>query len=358
MKNVILVVDDMEINRDILEEILEDEYQVLKASDGEEALAVLRERSAEIAALLLDLHMPRLDGFGVLEAMRQEGILGKVPVLVITGEDSMRAEKKCFDMGVSDFIRKPFDVILVQCRVRNIVNLFLYKNDLEQLVDEQTKTLQQQNTLLQRQADKLRESNDNIIDLLGNVVEFRNLESGEHVMRVKTYTRILARQVQVSCPAFGLTDEAVQIMTVASALHDVGKIAIPDHILLKPGQLTPEEFDCMKTHTTKGCEIIDQIKDIWDLAYAEMSYAICRYHHERYDGRGYPDGLKGEEIPIAAQIVSVADVYDALVHERVYKSAVPKDEAVQMILQGQCGAFSEQLLGAFVQVKEKFAAVS
>ncbi len=211
------------------------------------------------------------------------------------------------------------------------------KRHLEELAALQT-------SVLRKQAQELQRMNERIIETMSNVVEFRNLESGDHVRRVKDFTGILAGYVTRLYPEYGLDKEDVAVITAAAAMHDVGKIAIPDAILLKPGRLTEEEFAIMKTHTTKGCEILEMLGDIQEGEYGRVSYEICRYHHERYDGKGYPDGLKGEQIPIAAQIVSVADVYDALVSERCYKSAYTPAEAYDMIMRGECGRFSPRLL--------------
>ena len=354
MRDKILVVDDVEINRVLLTEILQDEFQILEAEDGGQALEILEKQNDQISVVLLDLIMPNMDGFAVLEGMKSRGWMGKIPVLVISGESSAKIEGRCFEYGVSDFIRKPFDNSLVRKRVMNTVNLYLYKNHLEDTVAKQTETLKKQNERLKRQAERLKASNERIIDILGTVVECRNLESGEHIMRVKEFTRILALKMMENYPEYGLTPEKVEIITSASSLHDVGKIAIPDGILLKPGRLTAEEFEIMKTHTTKGSELLTNIKGIWDEVYAQVCYEICRHHHEKYDGRGYPDGLKGDEIPVAAQIVSIADVYDALVSSRVYKGAFTVDVAFQMINDGECGVFSPKLLDSFARVREEF----
>lgn len=354
MRNRVLVVDDAEMNRELLCAILEDEYDVEKAEDGEQALAIIQENIDEIDAILLDLQMPKLDGFGVLDVMREKDWINKIPVLIISAERAVDVESKCFELGIADFIHKPFEPSLVKNRIRNNVDLFGYKNHLEQKVEAQTEALRQQNKILAMQAERLQETNDRIIEVLGTVVECRNLESGEHVKRVKGFTRILATQIMKDYPEYGLDKNTVEMITAASALHDVGKIAIPDKVLLKPGKLTDDEFALMKTHTTQGSDLLKQIEGIWDDDYQKMSYDICRHHHERYDGRGYPDGLKGEEIPISAQIVSVADVYDALVCERVYKAAFPKDKAFQMILDGECGTFSPKLMESFKKVKKDF----
>ncbi len=347
MSNTVLVVDDMEINRDILTEILNEEYRVEMAEDGQRALEMIEEKQDELAVVLLDLMMPEVDGFAVLKVMQEKGWIERIPVLIISGETSVKAERKCFDYHISDFIRKPFDNALAKKRVRNVVNLFQYQRNLEDKVQEQTKTLWEQNELLRLQADRLKKSNTNIIEILGTVVEYRDFESGEHINRVKGYTRILAERLATEYPEYGLDQEMIDVIVSASALHDVGKIAIPDNILLKPGKLTDEEFACMKTHTTRGGEILQNIRNAWDDEYGKISYQICRHHHEKFDGRGYPDGLVGDEIPIAAQIVSIADVYDALVNERVYKDAFPKEEAFRMITEGECGKFNPKLLECF-----------
>lgn len=347
----ILIVDDVRLNREILKDILQEEYEVELLENGEQAIARIEERSDDISAILLDLYMPVKDGFSVIGEMKKRDLMGMIPVMVITSEYSIAIEKQCFNLGVSDFIHKPFEPLLVKTRVKNIVKLFAYKNSLENQIEEQTETMKRQYMILKEQAKKLEESNEKIIEVLGTVVECRNLESGEHIKRVKGLTRILALQVMKDCPEYELDVVKVEAIVAASSLHDVGKISIPDHILLKPGRLTEEEFVIMKSHTIKGCEILDKIEGIWDEEYKEMSYQICRYHHERYDGRGYPDKLVGDEIPISAQIVSVADVYDALVCERVYKKAFPKEVAFHMILDGNCGVFSPKLLECFKKVR-------
>lgn len=354
MKEKVLIVDDVAINRDMLEEALEENYETVQAGNGREALEFLKEFHGETAVVLLDLMMPEVDGFTVLEVMKQQGWLKKIPVLVISSESSWEAENKCFAYGVSDFIQKPFESTLVQIRVKNVVELFSYKNKLEEKVEIQTEAIRKQYRILQLQAKRLQESKMKMLDILGNVVEYRNLESGEHINRVKGFTRILAGHMMALYPEYGLNEEKIEMIVAASALHDIGKIAIPDHILLKPAKLTPDEFEFMKSHTIRGCELLDKIEGVWDDDFRKTGYEICRFHHERFDGRGYPDGLKGEEIPIAAQLVSIADVYDALVHERVYKEAYPKDEAFRMIVTGECGLFSPRLLDIFRKSRKEF----
>ncbi len=350
----VLIVDDVRLNREILKDILKDEYELELIENGQIAIDRIIERSDDIAAILLDLYMPVKDGFCVIGEMKRRDLIEKIPILIISSERSVAIEKQCFHLGVSEFIHKPFDPLLVKTRVKNIVNLFVYKNNLESKVKRQTETVYRQYMVLKEQAKRLEESNEKIIDVLGTVVESRNLESGQHIKRVKGLTRILALQVMKDYPEYGLDEHKVEEIVMASSLHDVGKISIPDHILLKPGKLTDEEFVIMKSHTIKGCEIIDKVEGIWDEEHKRVSYEICRHHHERFDGRGYPDNLVGDDIPIAAQIVAVADVYDALVCERVYKKAFPKDIAFHMIMNGDCGTFSPKILNCFSQVKTEF----
>ncbi len=354
MRDKILIVDDVEINRELLAEILSDDYEILLAENGKQALDILEARHMEIAVLMLDLIMPEKDGFAVLRELDQRPWSKNIGIIIISSDNTIKTEADCFELGVSDFVHRPFDNRLVKKRVNNVVSLFQYQQELEQKVEKQTETLRKQYRLLQLQAEKLRQSRANVIDVLGTVVEYRNMESGQHIERVKGYTKLLAERLRKDYPEYGLTAEKVQVIASASALHDIGKIAIPDSILLKPGRLTEEEFEYMKSHTTKGGEILNSIKNVWDEEYGKVSFEICRYHHERYDGRGYPDGLIGDQIPISAQIVSIADVYDALVNERVYKSAFSKEKAFQMIVTGECGVFSPKLLDSFWNMRREF----
>lgn len=354
MREKVLIVDDIELNREILAVALGDEYEVLQASDGVQTIEILKTDSEGITVMLLDLIMPNVDGYAVLDYMREHGLLERIPVIVISAESARDVEVKCLEMGVTDFIRKPFDSVTVRRRVKNTAELFMYKNHLEDKVRLQTRELEEKNKLFQAQAEQIRETNEKIVDVLGTVVEYRNLESGEHIKRVKEFTNILAEKAAEKYPEYGLTPEKIAVIVVASPLHDIGKIAIKDSVLLKPGRLTDEEFEYMKTHTTKGCEILTQIAGTWSEEYEKISYKICRHHHERYDGKGYPDGLAGEDIPISAQLVSIADVYDALVSDRVYKKAIEKGKAYQMILDGECGTFSPRLIECFKESRQEF----
>ncbi len=353
MRNKILIVDDTEIKREMLAVVLGDDYNIIEASNGRQAMNIIEESKDEIMAILLDLIMPEVSGYDVLKYVKEIGLLDKAPVLVISTESTYETERECLKLGVSDFIRKPFDNVIVKRRVENVIDLFMYRNNLEDKVKMQTENLERQNKLLEKQAREIRESNEKIIDVLGTVVEYRNLESGEHIKRVKGFTRILAMKAAEKYPEYNLTQKRIDVIVAASSLHDVGKIAIRDSVLLKPGKLTRDEFEYIKSHTIKGCEILEQIDGAWDKDYAKTSWDICRYHHERYDGKGYPEGLVGEKIPLSAQIVSIADVYDALVSKRVYKDAIQKEKAYHMILMGECGVFSPKLMQCFRESKEE-----
>ncbi|MBR1669072.1 MAG: response regulator [Butyrivibrio sp.] len=356
----ILVVDDNEINRGILGEIFRDKYNILEAGNGLEAIKIMEQRPKELAAILLDIVMPEMDGYEVLEQMTQRDNLNEtIPVLMITADTSTEAERTSYQKGAADVIHKPFDPVIVDRRVSRTIELYDHKNNLENQIDDQTRVLKKQFVYLKKQEEKLRNSNEKVIDTIATIVEFRNMESSYHIKRIKGFVRILALTAMNNYPELGLTPHLIDVITQASAMHDIGKISVPDSILLKPGRLTNEEFDVMKSHTTRGSEIIELLKEVQDKEYYEMCLDICRHHHERYDGRGYPDGLKGEENSIGAQLTALADVYDALVSDRVYKSAFTPDRAYEMIKNGETGVFNEKLMACFEFARpdmEKFLA--
>lgn len=343
-RNTILIVDDVEINRAILRNLFEKDYNVLEAENGEQALLLLNQYKNTIVALLLDILMPVKNGYEVMSDMNRTGLIKQIPVIIITSEDSMENEIRVFDLGASDIIVKPFEPHVVKRRVHNAVELNLHKEHLEELVE--------------RQAVKLRESQDVLMDVLSSVVEHRNVESGQHILRIRMFTKILLENIMHSYPEYALNEHTIDIIASASALHDIGKISIPDAILNKPAPLTKEEYAIMKTHSEKGCEILARLERMDDKEYLHYAYRICRYHHERWDGKGYPDGLKGESIPICAQAVGIADAYDALTTDRVYKKALSPDVAYTMILNGECGAFSPKLLECFKSCREQFVALT
>ena len=342
-RNSILIADDQEINREILKVIFEEQYEILEASDGTQAIDLIEAHRETIVLVFLDLLMPGKSGLDVLAFMTDKGYMDAIPVIMITGEATADTDEKAYEYGVSDIIYKPFAPKVVMRRSMNIIELFAHRIDIERKLEERTKELRESK-------EKLERSNEFLVNALSSVVEFRSLESGEHIQRVKHLTKIMLKYVRKFYPQYQLTKEQVGLIVNASGLHDLGKVAIPDSILLKPGKLTAEEFEEMKKHTIYGCELLEQFKQE-ETEFYRYCYDICRYHHERYDGRGYPDHLKGDEIPIWAQVVSIIDVYDALVSKRVYKEAYAEDEAARMIRDGECGTFSPVMLDCFRMAK-------
>jgi len=338
-EKTILIADDVEVNRDIIKLIFEEQFNILEAEDGEETIELLDLYHDKIVLLFLDLMMPKKTGLEVMEFMKNKGFMDTIPVIMITGESTAESEEQAYAYGASDIIYKPFHSRVVMRRTINIIELFENRISIEKKLKERTKEL------IEMQA-KLQNNNEFLMNALSSVVEFRSLESGEHIKRVRYFTRIILNYLVQYYPEYGLTKEQVETIINASVLHDIGKIAIPDSILLKPGKLTPDEFEEMKKHTIYGCEILEKFQQENNEFY-RYCYDICRYHHERYDGNGYPDGLVGEEIPIWAQVVSIVDVYDALVSKRVYKIPYAAEEAVRMIHNNECGVFSPKILDCF-----------
>jgi len=345
-RDTILVVDDSDINREMLRFIFEGQYQILEARDGEEAMVKIAENIDSLAVVFLDLIMPKKNGLDVLRFMNEKEYIKTLPVIMITGEATPRTDEKAYDYGASDIIYKPFASRIVMRRTKNIIELYANKQEIQEQLDARTKELIESK-------EKIRKSNEFLVNALSSVVEFRSLESGEHVQRVKDYTRILIHYIMADFPEYGIKEEDIDLIVNAAALHDIGKIAIPDSILLKPGKLTTEEFSEMKKHTVYGCNLLKNFKEEED-DFFRYCYDIVRHHHERFDGRGYPDGLVGDDIPIWAQAVSLADVYDALVSKRVYKDAYAIEEAIDMIERGECGVFSPKLLECFAHAREEF----
>lgn len=353
-RDTILIFEDNTIDRAILVELFQADYKILEAANGKEGLALLNSHFASIAIVLLDNLMPVMDGFTVLEHLKDKNILNKIPFVMITSEQSPELEKKGYEYGIVSYLKKPYQPDLVKQVVRNASGWFQYKMQLELMVKKQNINIQKQNSMLRQQTRKLNQVNEILIDSLSNIMEFRNMEPKQHIKRIREYSLCLGGSVMKLFPEYELTEEKLVQIGWASSLHDIGKIAIPDSIILKPGKLTADEFELIKSHTTKGAEIIQQRLRLNDRAIFEYAYDIARHHHEKYDGKGYPDGLKGDEISIAAQIVSLVDVYDALTSKRVYKAAYEPDKAYQMIINGHSGTFSPKLLKAFTEVKSEF----
>lgn len=339
----ILVVDDEEMSREILRNMFQDEFDVITVEDGRQAILEIGKHMKDLVVILLDLYMPVLNGFQVLQVLNAERITERIPVVLITAQSDKETELSVYALGAASMISKPYDTEVVRRNVHNIIGLRNSAAEMEEIIESQQK-------LLNIQRQQIEAYNDNLLEAISNIVEFRNLESGTHTKRVKGYTRIIAQTYMQLYPEAGLTKHRIDTIAHASVTHDIGKISIPDSILLKPGRLTDEEREVMMTHTTKGCEILKLLQeDLHDSELLAVSYEICRHHHEREDGKGYPDGLKGDEIPLSAQLVSLADVYDALVSERCYKKPFDKETAYNMIMEGQCGVFSPKLLKCLEQ---------
>ena len=337
-KQKILIADDSEMNRELLAAILEEEYDIIQANDGVQAVDCLLRHAEEISLLLLDIVMPHMDGFEVLSYMNKEHWIDSIPVVIISSENSPIYIKRGYDLGATDFIEKPFDANMVLRRSANAILLGAKQRRMTSIVSNQIYEREKSSKLM--------------INILSHIVEFRNGESGLHVLHIQTITEMLLRQlVQKENNRYALSKEQIRMITTASALHDIGKISIPDEILNKPGRLTAEEFAVIKGHSMAGANMLSELPlDQKEEPLVKTAYEICRWHHERYDGGGYPDGLKGEEIPVSAQVVALADVYDALTSERCYKDAYSHEKAIEMILAGQCGAFNPLMLECLLDI--------
>ena len=335
----ILIVDDSEMNRAILTEILKKDYRILEAENGEECIRILEQYGTDISLVLLDLVMLKMDGFEVLSVMNRRQWIEDIPVIMISSEDSSQFIQKAYEYGASDYIARPFDARVVYQRVFNTIKLYAKQRRLLNLVTAQVYEKERSNRIM--------------LAILSQIVEFRNGESGLHVIHINIVTELLLEHLMSRSNRYYMSWAEQQLVVTASALHDIGKIGIDEKILNKPGSLTKEEFEIMKTHTLIGASMLERMKVYQDEAMVQIAHDICRWHHERYDGKGYPDGLRGDEIPISAQVVALADVYDALTSERVYKKAYTHEEAIQMILNGECGAFNPVLLQCLEEVQDR-----
>lgn len=342
-RQTILIVDDAEMNRMMLSDMIGDQYDYVEAADGREALRIL-EKNVSIDLILLDINMPEMNGFEVLEEMNRYHWIDEVPVIMITAEESVESMEHAYSLGVTDYIPRPFNVYIVRRRVENTLNLYVNQKRLMRLVSDQIAEKEENNTLM--------------VSILSNVVEIRNHESGDHIRNIRCITELLLHQLVQKTKAYHLSEEDIALIKTASSLHDIGKITIPEEILNKPGKLTKEEFEIMKTHSAAGAQILEQMKYGQDKPLYRYALEICRWHHERWDGHGYPDGLMGEEIPISAQIVAIADVYDALTSERCYKKAYDHTTAINMILNGECGAFNPLLLECLTETAAQLRIVT
>ena len=336
----ILIVDDAKINRDILKEILGETYNYLEAENGNQAIQMIGDNPG-IDLMLLDINMPQMNGFEVLEIMKRSQCIDETPVIMISSEDAVDTMRKAYELGITDYITRPFDSVIVKKRVQNTLGLYMNQKNLINVVYDQVYEKEENNNIM--------------IRILGNVLGSRNSESRDHILHIKTATEMMLRQLVKVTDAYPLTEADIALITTASSLHDIGKIRIPEEILNKPGRLTDEEFKIMKTHSELGAAIIKDMDFPQDHPMVHTAWEISRWHHERWDGKGYPDGLKGEEIPICAQVVSIVDVYDALTSERCYKKAFDHDTAIQMILDGKCGQFNPILLKCLEELNRQFS---
>lgn len=324
------------LNRALLADMIGDVYRIIEAEDGKQAVAALQKEGAGISLVLLDYVMPQMNGFDVLEVMNKNGWIKDIPVIMVSAESDAAYIERAYELGVTDFINRPYDVNIVRRRVMNTLMLY-----------------QKQRTLMGMVADQVYErekSNNLMVYILSHIVEFRNGESGMHVLNVQAMTEMILTQLMRLTDQYPLTTEDISLITMASSLHDIGKIAIPEEILNKPGRFTDEEFAIMKTHSAVGSDMLDDLELYKDEKLVKVARDICRWHHERWDGRGYPDGLVGDDIPISAQVVALADVYDALTSRRVYKPPFSHEEALRMIREGECGAFNPLILECLTAV--------
>lgn len=343
MKDTILVADDDLNNGDLLRELFHEEYKVALTSNGREAMEYVMAHPKDVILMMVDVDMPIIDGRALLKVLKLKGVIKHIPVLMMTSNRDEALITECFENGAIDFTYKPFSPQVVKGRVKNLIKMYRSKDEMELLIKQQTSQILEKNK-------ELNALNDRIIEVMSSMVEFRNLESSTHIQKIKAISKTLAEALEHIYPGeYNITPEKAALIESASALHDIGMITISDSILLKPGKLTADEFEVMKSHTTMGCEVLSQIPELREQRYYDLSYNICRHHHERYDGSGYPDHLKGEAIPIEAQIVALADVYDSLISDRTYRDAFDMPKAYEMIVSGSAGSFSPKLVECFAR---------
>ncbi len=334
----ILIVDDSEINQQMLNDIVSSQYEVDFADNGRIAIDKVTSHSADYYSLMmLDLNMPELGGFDVLGALRTNDLLDHLPIVVISSETDDAQIEKAYTLGAMDFISKPYNDNIVLKRISNILALFAKTRKLEDLVV--------------RQFYDKEKNNQFMINVLANAVEFRNGESADHIIHIRAFTAIILHALREIAPQYNFDSDTISEIVNASSLHDLGKISIPSEILNKPGKFTDDEFKTMKEHSAIGAGILEKSEGFKTSSFLRTSWDICRWHHERWNGTGYPDGLKGDEIPISAQVVALADCYDALISRRTYKDPYPHDVAIKMILNGECGLFNPVLMEVLKKVE-------
>ncbi len=336
-RNKILIADDAELNREILSAILGRQYDFIFAQNGMEVIEILNSGEA-VDLILLDVNMPKMDGFEVLRIMNERQWIDSISVIIISAEDSIEFITKAYSLGVTDYISRPFNATVVSHRVANTLRMYTNQKRLTRLIEMQVYEREKVNSAM--------------IDIFSNVIELRNHESGSHTLNVQTITRLLLDVLIKKPNPYGLTETDISLISSLAALHDIGKIKVPEDILNKPGKLTPEEWELMKSHSVEGEQLLSGKELDQNSKFVRTARSICRWHHEKWDGKGYPDGLSGDDIPIAAQVVSMADVYDALTSERCYKKAFSHSKAIEMILGGECGAFNPLLLECLSEISD------
>ena len=343
----LLLADTIEMNKSIIHEIFSSEFEILQCSGSEMAFQLLMQYRSSISIILINESIAKNFSKDIVKTLANLKVFDNIPIILILNKSSARMKQMNIDLHFSDVVSSPVNPFVIQKRVANLVELYSHKNELEDLVQRQTAKILSQNKALKLQQKKINTINNDMLDTLSTVIEYRDVESGRHIHRIKKFTEVMLRHLAVKYPKYKMTEEKINLIASASSLHDIGKIAIPDSILLSPRRLTYDEFRIMKEHTVKGCDLLNQLDSVERNEYFTYCYDICRYHHEKYDGMGYPDGLKGDEIPIWAQVVAVADCYDALTSDRPYKAAFSHDQAVEMIRTGACGAFSDEMMDCF-----------
>ncbi|MCR4616673.1 MAG: HD domain-containing protein [Lachnospiraceae bacterium] len=354
MKGQVLIINDDKVEMAALNRAISEDYRCVLAMSVNDGVKYLASNEDGFSAVVIKLDIKPMSGLRFIQIAAENNKIASMPFIVTVENDDDVELDECFELGVVDYISKPFvNARIKRCVDRNI-SVFEKFKAIGDTIDGQNANLQKTIDDLKKEVDSAIDRQAALLEALGTVVEYRNLEDVNHVRRIKKFTEILGKHYMEIFPDAGLTEEDLLIYSRASIMHDIGKICIPDSIMLKPGKLTDEEFEFMRSHTTKGVELLKAIEHCWDSKYTKAAEDICRWHHERFDGRGYPDRLEGDKIPISAQLVSIVDTYDALVSDRVYKKAYTKQEAFKMITGGECGEFSPQLMEAFRQSRQEF----
>lgn len=350
-RNILVIVDDVAMNRALLGQMFQKEFEILEAENGEEAIQIINEYYNNIALVLLDIKMPVMDGFEVMSRMKFYGYMKQIPVILITSDEEGNAMEKGYALGATDVVFKPFQAHVVIQRVHNIYELYQHKNHLEDLVEEQTAQLEEQYELL-------KEHHRHLVSVLRDIVEYRNVEYPEHLDYIQGYTRILAENYAMLYPRAKMTKEKIGYIVQAARFHDVGKITMPDAILSRPGRLSKWDLELLKEHTIKGRDIVQVMAELEDDMFSKICCNVCLYHHAKYDGSGYPVDIRKERIPIEAQIVGLADMYETMVHSVALRKKYSKEQVYNMLMNGKCGELSPRMKECLQASKKELEAYS